>query len=798
MKGTRRTPWLAIVAIAVGLFALLLFALLRHDHPPPAPLPPATASPGTPASPPAPPPAPAGTTERAAPALAPAAPSATAGWIRGRILDAASRAPIQGAELRLANTAAAPAPTAAARTGADGRFHLAAIVRGKAWLEVRAAGRDARTLHVAGAGPRLDLGDVLLSTSTVATLRVVDAAGRPIPDASVFWRKTHATIVVDGSATDVGAGASFRWEQPTATTDANGCVLLPGATFGTHRLLVVREGHRCHLREVPIREDSLRDLGTVALEAAPGLEIALAREDGGDVGTATIQQDLSAVDSLTFEARSTRVRLPAPPAGSPLRVAAWANRVDGTFWGQLEPDAAVLLLRCKVPAATVRWQGDATAHEPMSIWCFALERGVLWEQAAAVCSGRDGSWHCWPRRGREVRFLAWSQQLGLGSADAAVPAQGTSPRNTLPPLLGWRQLPRRTLRILASARTPAVDAVVVGDAELTEALVGASIGGAQRPRVAFARTSDARGIVDLGPLGGTRIAATVTAAGHAPIEVRLEPDAPEETLVQLERGGEIVVRIAAPPALHHGLRIAVRPQARPVRWFPVDRAEMRLADVEVGPASVVLHAASEIAPALDPPMLDVRTAGFPDATTELDRVDLVVGEAPVWADLSVARGPAPDLTIVSPRALRVAVTPIGTRSLPRQRAFVGARSTSVSRVCGLHASTWLVELLDDELRTVWWREVEVAGTSLDLRANLPVVLAALDGGPVAAQGTLSAQLRDGRTIPWLAVSLRIASGQTADAVPEGRYRGELRTPDGVWSGVVRIEGPRADFTQAPR
>jgi hypothetical protein len=167
-------------------------------------------------------------------------------------------------------------------------------------------------------------------------------------------------------------------------------------------------------------------------------------------------------------------------------------------------------------------------------------------------------------------------------------------------------------------------------------------------------------------------------------------------------------------------------------------------------------------------------------------------------DLSRVRGPQAELSVVAPRALRVAVTPIGARGLPKQRAFVGMRASAVTRVCGLFDGPWIVELLDSELRPVWWQEVDIVRAQTDLFAAVPASTALAEGGPADAAGLLSAQARDGRLVPWLQFPVRLAGGTASTGLPDGTYRADLQSSAGPWRGVARVGGQRLVLTAMPR
>lgn len=727
------------------------------------------------------------------------------GWIRGRVVDGVRGEPIEGADLRLvsSNTGAKPASSTTVRSADDGRFTVVVGVRGAERLEVRAPGREMRSVRVDGDGwmPQLDLGDVPLHPAKASRLWVVDPSGSPVVGASVFCRLLTRVALWGNAALEAaeGSGNIFELANPAATTGEDGTAVLPQLTFGTHRLLVVRDGFRCHLHDVQVKGDGMEDVGTVTLDPAEAVELTLAREDGGVVQEAEVDLEFSAGDSLKIAVQGAKVRL-APPPGGELRVSASTQDAEGSFWGDLErPGDSVVPLRLKVPGVRVAWS-KGTGDESLTLWCFAAQYGALWEQARAFRSLRDGSWHCWPRRGPEVRFVAWSPRMGLGSASATVPRLGANRgrRAAEPaPLLAWRPLPRRALRIVAGD-APAAGALVVGSVELTEDVVGASFGGTQRPTAELACISGSDGMADLGAAGGLPVSARVTLAGHPPVEVKLAADAPEVTTVRLDRGGEVVVELAQSPLLSQGLRIGVHPRGGTPRWFPVAGLATRLRDLALGPADVVLDMPAEAGWLLEPPVFALGAIGRPMARLESDRVPVVVDATTVHVDLSFVRGPQAELSVVAPRALRVAVTPIGARSLPKQRAFVGMRASAVTRVCGLFDGPWLVELLDTDLRPVWWQEVDVVRAQTDLVASVPVSTALAEGGPADAAGLLSAQARDGRLLPWLQFPVRLANGTAAASLPDGVYRADLQSAAGPWRGVARVGGQRLALTAMPR
>jgi hypothetical protein len=732
-------------------------------------------------------------------------PGLAGGWIRGRVVDGVRGEPIVGADLRLVslNTGSKPPLSTTVRSADDGRFAFVVGFRGAERLEVRAPGREMRLLRVDGDGliPQLDMGDVPLYPAKASRLWVVDPSGSPVVGASVFCRLLVQVVLWGDAALYAGEGSGMVFElaNPAATTGEDGTAVLPQLTFGTHRLLVVRDGFRCHMHDVQVRHDVMQDVGTVTLDPADAVEITLAREDGGVVQEAEVDLELSAEDSLKIAVQGAKVRL-APPPGGELRVSASTQDAEGSYWGSLEgPGDSVVPLRLKAPGVRVTWP-RGSADESMTLWCFAAQSGALWEQARAFRASRDGSWHCWPRRGPEVRFVAWSPRMGLGTASATVPRLGATRERQAAkadPLLAWRQLPRRALRIVAGD-APAARALVVGSVELTDDVVGARIGGTQRPSAEFTCISGDDGVADLGAAGGLPVSARVTLAGHPPVEVKLAADAPAVTTVRLDRGGEVVVELAQTPLLAQGLRVGVHPRGGAPRWFPVSGLATRLRGLALGPADVVLELPAEAGWSLEPPVFAVGAVDRPLAGLELDRVPVMVGATTVHVDLSRVRGPQAELSVVAPRALRVAVTPIGARGLPKQRAFVGMRASAVTRVCGLFDGPWVVELLDNDLRPVWWQEVDVVRAQTDLVASVPASTAFAEGGPADAAGLLSAQSRDGRLLPWLQFPVRLAGGTASTSLPDGTYRADLQSSAGPWRGVARVGGQRLVLTAMPR
>ena len=219
-------------------------------------------------------------------------PGLAGGWIRGRVVDGVRGEPIEGADLRLvsSNTGAKPASSTTVRSADDGRFTVVVGVRGAERLEVRAPGREMRSVRVDGDGwmPQLDLGDVPLHPAKASRLWVVDPSGSPVVGASVFCRLLTRVALWGNAALEAaeGSGNIFELANPAATTGEDGTAVLPQLTFGTHRLLVVRDGFRCHLHDVQVKGDGMEDVGTVTLDPAEAVELTLAREDGGDAGGA--------------------------------------------------------------------------------------------------------------------------------------------------------------------------------------------------------------------------------------------------------------------------------------------------------------------------------------------------------------------------------------------------------------------------------------------------------------------------------------------------------------------------------
>ena len=282
--------------------------------------------------------------------------------LRGRVLDALGR-PAGGATVEIFLGCGHSPAVRTAVTAPDGRFTLPCVPPGEGTLWILSAAGAADYVNL---GPSHAFGDrptdFVLAPGAIATGRVIDAAGDPIPDATVrSWQQQR------GPATVTGLDGSFTLDGVEPGHDFQ--VFHP-SPVGEERSFVGRGW----LEEVPVvvrmtaagPVDPPREYGTLVVRArhadgkpAVGLEFAAARlEDGGPDGGKT--SDGEDEDE--------------PPAGEArVEVAAgtWFIRPESRFrGGDFEPaeaivpkdgegEATVVLL----PPARLRIKGDYPADD---------------------------------------------------------------------------------------------------------------------------------------------------------------------------------------------------------------------------------------------------------------------------------------------------------------------------------------------------------------------------------------------------------------------------------------------------
>jgi len=155
----------------------------------------------------------------------------------GRVLDLEKR-PLAGVEVSIRSAGdlhAARSPFVHTRTDAEGRYEIAALPSSAIDLRASRRGFVATTVRgiEAGTSAKCDLGTVLLAPSVSLPGRVVDAAGRPVPDVSV-WTFDDVQSPVDLLL------AGTPDEPPAATSDASGHFEITGLPSGRRQHLLLR------------------------------------------------------------------------------------------------------------------------------------------------------------------------------------------------------------------------------------------------------------------------------------------------------------------------------------------------------------------------------------------------------------------------------------------------------------------------------------------------------------------------------------------------------------------------------
>ena len=218
--------------------------------------------------------------------------------LRGRVLDAATRGPLAGVEVR-----ATPAPEgpfsmrfrfdtngAVARTGADGRFSLGTLAAGVGHeLRLSRTGYAPKTAEAppvepGGVAPALELA---LDRGHAAAGLVVDESQRPVAGATVTLEAAPAT----------GGRRRFRMpDEPapprfSAASDARGHFEIAGIPAGRYDLTAEAAGYAP--RDVPGLEvptgEGEHALGTVILLPGAALEGRVVDPRGQPIGDAEVQ-----------------------------------------------------------------------------------------------------------------------------------------------------------------------------------------------------------------------------------------------------------------------------------------------------------------------------------------------------------------------------------------------------------------------------------------------------------------------------------------------------------------------------
>lgn len=342
--------------------------------------------------------------------------------ITGRVLDADGR-PLAGAEvsllrlpgpaerrrLSLAGTAH-PEATAAAATGADGRFRLVAPSPGMWTVRVTARGVVPMEAPLLPLVEPVALPDARLAADTGLAVRVVDASGRPLPGARVrvaepvldglIWRTAHRQArAADGAAVLPRADGEWLALQAIApghlpaelATQATGAVEIR-LTAGCPRTVRVRGTGR-RPEAGAFVSDGAWTLGTT--DEAGRLEIAVPCESGLQV-TAEAADGRRAMAALerrrAGRQAATAIDLPREPRRLAGRVLEEGTRapVAGAFvWPADDPGAAVTTDtegRYLVPAPEASG-GRLSAASPSHLTGEAPGRHYQGEQAAGTLSG---------------------------------------------------------------------------------------------------------------------------------------------------------------------------------------------------------------------------------------------------------------------------------------------------------------------------------------------------------------------------------------------------------------------------
>lgn len=145
--------------------------------------------------------------------------------IMGRVVDAATGAPITGARVSCTEEALSAAPRVAA-SGADGTFSIEPVLERPHFVNVRADGYVARLgLSVTGGDPELS---VALHRGATIRGRVVDARGFPVQGAQI----EVLGIDVDGGPVDVSPFGSVVEHTGFSALLAGAVTLLPAGELG--------------------------------------------------------------------------------------------------------------------------------------------------------------------------------------------------------------------------------------------------------------------------------------------------------------------------------------------------------------------------------------------------------------------------------------------------------------------------------------------------------------------------------------------------------------------------------------
>jgi hypothetical protein len=315
-----------------------------------------------------------------------------------RVLDGLGR-PVAGAQVDLFAGGPHGPPVRAGATGADGRFRFGPFRGGTWWFDVRTATGACDQVGTEGTLGRRAW-DVVLWPRELVRGRVVDAAGRPVPDVAVIsscWeRAPRARTAKDGRFELPGCATNWSLRiVPPGAEEPVGFVRRFGATPFDVRLTADGTGI-----ESPETDAS------VTVRAAPGLTLSgqrmrLTRDDGWSVEAESEEggSDTSGVAEIDVPAGRYVVR-PATRFG-PVTFAEQrfeASRETAAVWeiagAAPQPRLAV---RGSVPkgAEVALAVADDAIGKPDSVESADWRPHLPADGAAAVAVNPAGHWRVW-------------------------------------------------------------------------------------------------------------------------------------------------------------------------------------------------------------------------------------------------------------------------------------------------------------------------------------------------------------------------------------------------------------------
>ncbi len=232
------------------------------------------------------------------------------GSVLGRVADFASKDPVEGVTLHLSGTGYGQESVASStESGADGRFHLAAVPAGEDYvLEVVA--KDAVLRRVAGvsvpSGDVTDLDTIWLGDAGTLIGRVVSLEGGGLAGATVRVL-SGGTSMQEMMQDFVGFVSKLdRDPVPLAegVTDANGRFAIEGVPPGPITIVVRADGFHQQLRQAVMTKDGvIGEEPTFRMEPAEPITGRVISEDGRGVAGARIALMDSQSDDSGFHGR---------------------------------------------------------------------------------------------------------------------------------------------------------------------------------------------------------------------------------------------------------------------------------------------------------------------------------------------------------------------------------------------------------------------------------------------------------------------------------------------------------------